>query len=216
MKKGKVVLSVIVILILAVAMYASVNYETSDTKCYDCGGDGLVDSIACEDCEEGLVDGRECTVCHGVGELHRENSSECESCGATGKVETENGNYGKFVSLIPAILAIVLALITKEVYSSLFLGIVLGGLISANFSPVTAFDNLLNNGIISAVSGTAGIFIFLVVLGIIVALVNKAGGSAAFGKWAQTHIKSRGGAMFATFVLGVLIFIDDYFNCLTV
>ncbi len=124
--------------------------------------------------------------------------------------------FATYWSLIPPVVAIVLALITKEVYSSLFIGIVLGGLLSANWHPVMALDNVLNEGIIAAVSGTAGIFIFLVILGAIVALVNKAGGSAAFGRWAETHIKSRVGAILATFVLGVLIFIDDYFNCLTV
>lgn len=135
---------------------------------------------------------------------------------AEGGTETASNFYATFWALVPPVVAIGLALITKEVYSSLFIGIVLGGLLSANFHPVTALDNVLNEGIISAVSGTAGIFIFLVILGAMVALVNKAGGSAAFGRWAQTHIKSRVGAMFATFVLGVLIFIDDYFNCLTV
>ncbi|MBR6765642.1 MAG: Na+/H+ antiporter NhaC family protein, partial [Clostridia bacterium] len=124
--------------------------------------------------------------------------------------------YSTFWALIPPLVAIVLALITKEVYSSLFVGILLGGLLAADFKPVQAFDNVLNHGIIAAVSGTAGIFIFLVVLGTLVALINKAGGSAAFGRWAETHIKSKVGASLATFVLGVLIFIDDYFNCLTV
>lgn len=124
--------------------------------------------------------------------------------------------HATFWALIPPIVAIGLALITKEVYSSLFIGIVLGGLLSANFKPVAALDNILNEGLIAAVSGTAGIFIFLVILGVVVALVNKAGGSAAFGRWAEVHIKSRSGAMLATFVLGILIFIDDYFNCLTV
>jgi len=124
--------------------------------------------------------------------------------------------YATFWALVPPLVAIALALITKEVYSSLFIGIILGGLLSANWHPVTALDNVLNEGIIAAVSGTAGIFVFLVILGTIVALVNKAGGSAAFGRWAQVHIKTRVGAMLATFVLGVLIFIDDYFNCLTV
>ncbi|MGM9937762.1 MAG: Na+/H+ antiporter NhaC family protein, partial [Candidatus Ornithomonoglobus sp.] len=114
------------------------------------------------------------------------------------------------------LVAIALALITKEVYSSLFIGILLGGLFSANWHPVAALDNILNDGIIAAVSGTAGIFVFLVILGAIVALINKAGGSAAFGRWAEVHIKSRVGAQLATFILGVLIFIDDYFNCLTV
>ncbi|MBQ4161125.1 MAG: Na+/H+ antiporter NhaC family protein [Clostridia bacterium] len=121
-----------------------------------------------------------------------------------------------FMSLVPPVVAIGLALITKEVYSSLFVGIVCGALFATNYKPLGAMDALLNEGIIGAVSGLAGIFVFLVVLGILVALVNKAGGSAAFGAWAKKNIKSRAGAMLATFVLGVLIFIDDYFNCLTV
>ncbi len=123
---------------------------------------------------------------------------------------------GTFWSLVPPVIAIGLALITKEVYSSLFIGILMGGLFAANFNVLKTVDTVVNDGLIAAVSGTAGIFIFLVVLGAIVALVNKAGGSAAFGEWAKKNIKSRVGAMLATFVLGVLIFIDDYFNCLTV
>ena len=123
---------------------------------------------------------------------------------------------GTLWSLLPPIVAIGLALITKEVYSSLFIGIVTGALFYSKFSFLGTMDAVINEGLISAVSDTAGIFIFLVELGVLVALVNRAGGSAAFGKWAATHIKSRVGAMIATFILGVLIFIDDYFNCLTV
>ncbi len=130
--------------------------------------------------------------------------------------EMVSNYYATFWALVPPLVAIGLALITKEVYSSLFVGIVLGGLLTVNWQPVAALDNILNAGLIDAVSGTAGIFIFLVILGALVALINKAGGSAAFGRWAEVHIKSRVGAMFATFILGVLIFIDDYFNCLTV
>ncbi len=130
--------------------------------------------------------------------------------------ETVSKMPGTWWSLIPPVIAIGLALITKEVYSSLFVGVLVGGMFAANFAPLKSVDNILNEGIVAAVSGTAGIFVFLVVLGAIVALVNKAGGSAAFGKWAKQNIKSRTGAMLATFVLGVLIFIDDYFNCLTV
>ncbi len=126
------------------------------------------------------------------------------------------GLFGTPWSLLAPVIAIALALITKEVYSSLFIGIVAGALLSADFKPITAMDNMLNHGFIAAVSGTAGIFIFLVVLGILVALINKSGGSAAFGAWAERNIKTRIGAILATFVLGVLIFIDDYFNCLTV
>ena len=135
---------------------------------------------------------------------------------AAGEETVTSGYYQTFWALVPPLVAIALALITKEVYSSLFIGILLGALLSANWHPVTALDNMINDGLIASVSGTAGIFIFLVILGAMVALVNKAGGSAAFGRWAKTHIKTRVGASIATFVLGVLIFIDDYFNCLTV
>ena len=124
--------------------------------------------------------------------------------------------YATFMSLVPPLVAIILALVTKEVYSSLFIGILTGALLYSNFNPVTTVDTIVNDGLISAVSGTAGIFIFLVILGTMVALVNKAGGSAAFGRWAQSHIRTKIGAALCAFVLGVLIFIDDYFNCLTV
>ncbi len=125
---------------------------------------------------------------------------------------------GTFWALVPPIVAIVLALITKEAYSSLFIGIVVGALFYTGFSPIGTLDTVLNDGFLAALADAwnAGIFLFLVLLGTMVALINAAGGSAAFGRWATTHVKSRGGAMLATFVLGVLIFIDDYFNCLTV
>ncbi len=126
------------------------------------------------------------------------------------------GAYGTILSLLPPVIAIGLALITKEVYSSLFIGILAGGLLAANFSPAGTMDQMINNGFIAAVSGSAGIFIFLVLLGVLVALLNKTGASAAFGEWAKNNIKTRVGAALATFLLGVLIFIDDYFNCLTV
>ena len=119
-------------------------------------------------------------------------------------------------ALFPPVVAIGLALITKEVYSSLFVGLLAGGLLVGKFRPLASMDAMVKNGLKEAVSAQAGIFLFLVMLGTMVALVNKAGGSAAFGKWAKTHIKTRIGAQLATFLLGVLIFIDDYFNCLTV
>lgn len=121
-----------------------------------------------------------------------------------------------FWALVPPLVAIVLALITKEAYSSLFIGIVLGALMNSQCSFMGTVDNVAINGLSTSVSDNAGIFLFLVFLGIVVALVNKSGASRAFGVWAQTHIKTRTGAMLATFFLGVLIFIDDYFNCLTV
>lgn len=121
-----------------------------------------------------------------------------------------------FWALVPPLVAIVLALITKEAYSSLFIGIVLGALMNSQCSFLGTVDNVAINGLSTSVSDNAGIFLFLVFLGIVVALVNKSGASRAFGEWAQTHIKTKTGAMLATFFLGVLIFIDDYFNCLTV
>ena len=124
--------------------------------------------------------------------------------------------FGTFWALVPPILAIVLALITKEAYSSLFIGVLIGALFCANFNPVATLDTALNDGFVTAIQDNAGIFLFLVLLGIIVALVNMSGGSAAFGRWAEKNIKTRVGATLATFVLGILIFIDDYFNCLTV
>lgn len=126
--------------------------------------------------------------------------------------------YATFWALIPPVVAIVLALITKEVYSSLFIGIVAGALFYSNFNLETAYTTMFTNGFIASLSstGNVGILIFLIVLGSIVVLMNKAGGSAAYGKWAANKIKGRKGALLSTFGLGCLIFVDDYFNCLTV
>lgn len=134
-------------------------------------------------------------------------------CCMTGSITSP---VGTLWSLLPPVIAIGLALITKEVYSSLFVGIVVGGLLYTNFNPIHTVDSIVSDGFIKAVSGNAGIFVFLVILGIIVALINKAGGSQAFGQWASKHIKTKVGATICTFLFGVLIFIDDYFNCLTV
>lgn len=152
---------------------------------------GINNEIVCPDC-------------------HNDAQPLCETCGGHGMV------IGSFWALLPPIIAIGLALITKEVYSSLFIGILSGGILAADFAPMATVDNVINVGLISAVSATAGIFVFLVELGVLVSLINKAGGSAAFGEWAKTHIKTKVGATIATFILGILIFIDDYFNCLTV
>ncbi len=131
------------------------------------------------------------------------------------------GVYATAGALLPPVIAIVLALITKEVYSSLFVGIVTGALLYANGNMELMLNTMLYNGDGGMIykladSWNVGILVFLVVLGIMVALMNKVGGSAAFGQWASKHIKSRVGAQLATMVLGVLIFVDDYFNCLTV
>ena len=186
MKKSTIIRLIVLVLAFAAIVFSAVSVKTNVTV--------------------------ECATCAEAGEI----LAECADCRGTGTALAESNYYATFVSLLPPIIAIILALVTKEVYSSLFIGIVVAALYATNFKPVAAMDTVLGTGLIGAVEGTAGIFIFLVVLGVLVALINKAGGSAAFGKWAETHIKSRTGAMFATFILGVLIFIDDYFNCLTV
>lgn len=126
--------------------------------------------------------------------------------------------YATAWALLPPIIAIGLALITKEVYSSLFLGIVMGGLLYSGFSFEGTTMHVLEDGFISVLSDSynVGILIFLVILGTMVSLMNRAGGSAAFGRWAQKKIKTRVGAQLSAIALGILIFIDDYFNCLTV
>ena len=132
--------------------------------------------------------------------------------------------YATFWALVPPVIAIVLALITKEVYFSLFIGIVFGAMFCSNFNFEDTLETIFVHGMIAEISmdsdadavGNAGILIFLVMLGIMVSLMNKVGGSAAYGRWAATKIKGRKGAMLSTLALGVVIFVDDYFNCLTV
>ena len=133
-------------------------------------------------------------------------------------MEAPSRFYDTIWSLLPPVIAITLALITKEVYSSLFVGILVGGLLYSNFSFEGTVVHVFQDGIVSVLSDpyNVGILIFLVILGAMVSLMNRAGGSAAFGRWAQTHIKTRAGAQLASIALGILIFIDDYFNCLTV
>lgn len=137
---------------------------------------------------------------------------------AINKVRETIPQYATFWALLAPIIAIVLALITKEVYSSLVIGIIVGGVIYAGGNFEGTIVHVLSDGFIAnlADSYNMGILFFLVLLGALVAMMNKAGGSAAFGRWATAHIKSRVGAQLATIALGVLIFIDDYFNCLTV
>ncbi len=134
------------------------------------------------------------------------------ACGIGGGVTFE----GTFWALVPPLVAIALALITKEAYSSLFMGVVLGAIMAGGCSFFGTVDMVTVDGLSTSVADNAGILIFLVILGTVVALVNKSGASRAFGRWAETHIKTKTGAALATFLLGVLIFIDDYFNCLTV
>ena len=126
--------------------------------------------------------------------------------------------YATIFALLPPLIAIVLALITKEVYSSLFVGIIVGGLLYSGFNFEGTIVHVFRDGFIASIADeyNIGIILFLIVLGAIVAMMNKSGASAAFGKWAAKHIKSRVGAQLATILFGMLIFVDDYFNCLTV
>ncbi len=196
MKKQTLIKAIAIVITFAVVIVLGIALKSNSlTPCGECEGYGVVSSF------DETANAFETVT--------------CENCGGKGEYASSM-YYSTFMALVPPLIAISLALITKEVYSSLFIGILAGGLFASNFSAIGTVDYIVNDGFISAVSGQAGIFIFLVLLGVLVALVNKAGGSAAFGRWAQKHIKSRVGAHLATFVLGILIFIDDYFNCLTV
>ena len=126
--------------------------------------------------------------------------------------------YATAWSLLPPVVAIVLALITKEVYSSLFIGILVGALLATSFNPLAALETTFNDGFFTALCDTwnMGIMLFLVILGIFVALINKSGGSHAYGEWAKKRIKTKKGALASTFVLSLILGIDDYFHCLTV
>jgi tetracycline resistance efflux pump len=137
---------------------------------------------------------------------------------ALAKIRENIGTYAKPLAVVPALVAIVLALITKEVYSSLIIGIFTGAVIYAGGNFTGTLTHAIQDGFVSSIADSynIGIIIFLVLLGALVSMMNKAGGSSAFGRWATTHIKSRVGAQLATIALGVLIFVDDYFNCLTV
>ena len=183
-------IAVVAVLIIAFVILAIVMPGQHNLKCDDCGGTGMVDAAVCE-------------LCAGSG---------------VGDTPADSNYYSTFMALAPPVIAIVLALVTKEVYSSLFIGVLSGVLLYSNFNLIGAFDAIVNDGLIANIADgwNAGILIFLVLLGIMVGLVNAAGGSAAFGRWAKEHVKTRAGAQLATFALGVLIFIDDYFNCLTV
>lgn len=195
----------VAVLLIVAAIVGNVMGPSKEiVDCSDCDGLGYV---LC-DCAGNAT----CESCAGA------KTYTCSSCEGSGEVTASTNFYATFWSLIPPVVAIALALITKEVYSSLFIGILFGGFLCANFNVVDTWDTIISGGFIATVadSWNAGIFIFLVVLGVMVALINASGGAAAFGRWAVKNIKTRIGAMLATFVLGVLIFVDDYFNCLTV
>lgn len=216
--KRRIGLKAILVLCLALVLsFGAVMFCTAEeaqpaekeqvtVECPVCNGSG-----ACMECY-GLD--AECESCGG--------KNVCSECGGTGAVEPNSRFYATVFSLLPPVIAIALALITKEVYSSLFVGILTGGVLysisKTGFSFETMFKTVMNDGFIGKLSDSwnVGILIFLVILGCIVVLMNKAGGSRAYGEWAIKKIKTRKGAQLATFGLGALIFIDDYFNCLTV
>ncbi|EDP12230.1 hypothetical protein EUBDOL_00138 [Amedibacillus dolichus DSM 3991] len=175
---------------------------TKTIQCDACDGSGV--------CMECLGSKESCDSC--------KNSRQCTTCQGSGYIASPSKFYNTAWALLPPLIAIGLALLTKEVYSSLFIGIIVGGLLFANFSLEGTLLHVFNDGIanVLADSYNVGILVFLVILGTMVCLMNKAGGSAAFGRWAKEHVKSRVGAQLAVIILGCLIFIDDYFNCLTV
>ena len=133
---------------------------------------------------------------------------------AEGEAEYVSSFYSSALSLLPPVVAIGLSLITKEVYTSLFLGCLVGGFLYANFNPVLAVTSTFDT-LCTAVGGNLGIVAFLVILGIIVVLMNRSGGSKAYGDWAKKHIKTKRGALLATMVLAIVLGVDDYFNNLT-
>ncbi len=203
----RAILVVMVLLALVTTAFAAGEdpTEASGTKmivCTSCDGLGI-----CTDC---YGTDSACETCGGT--------NVCATCDGTGYIPSPSHFYNTAFALLPPVIAIALALLTKEVYSSLFIGILMGGLLYSNFSFEGTLTHVFSDGIVASLADSynVGILIFLVVLGTIVCLMNKAGGSAAFGRWAKTNIKTRAGAQLASILLGCLIFIDDYFNCLTV
>lgn len=209
---GKIIsiLAIALILVSVMSFMSFASDGSSDTvamiDCSACEGAGV--TSACEKCEGVNI---ACADCGNV-------ANTCADCGGTGKVQAPTKFYSSAWSLLPPVIAIALALITKEVYSSLFIGIVVGGLLYAEGNFVGTITHVFSDGFVANIADSynMGIIIFLIVLGAMVSMMNKAGGSAAFGRWASKHIKSRVGAQLATILFGCMIFIDDYFNCLTV
>ena len=215
MSRKRKILSVLLILVLASSLFAvtvsAAEAENSNVFTLGSGEDAV---------EYNLDDGDSALEYVGsyADNLEADKDFEVHVESAISKVRESVKSYATVLSLLPPIIAIVLALITKEVYSSLVLGIIAGGIIYAGANFEGTVTHVIQDGFIANVADSynIGILIFLVLLGALVAMMNKAGGSAAFGRWATKHIKTRTGAQLATIALGVLIFIDDYFNCLTV
>ena len=162
MNSRRKLLAVLLLVVMAVSLLSVCAFAADD-------GEDVAKSITCSG--TGVSQGAECDVCEG-----------------TGVITSTSRMAFSFWALVPPIVAIILALITKEVYSSLFVGILLGALFYSNFDPITGLDAIINDGMVPAVADNAGIMLFLVILGAMVALINRAGGSAAFGRWGETHI----------------------------
>ena len=212
-KLNRKVVSILAIALILVSVMSFMSFASDGTTgtvkmidCSTCEGSGV--TTVCEACEGSNI---VCADC-------KEATNVCADCEGNGKVEAPTRFYSSLWSLLPPVIAIALALITKEVYSSLFIGIVVGGLLYAEGNFVGTITHVFSDGFVANVADSynMGIIIFLIVLGAMVSMMNKAGGSAAFGRWAKKHIKSRVGAQLATVLFGCMIFIDDYFNCLTV
>ncbi|MGN1418208.1 MAG: Na+/H+ antiporter NhaC family protein [Acutalibacteraceae bacterium] len=236
-KIARMILAMMFTLILSVAATSVAFAETGDTAAapdaaqvqVDAAQAPAEDAVASgtftlgegEDAVEyDLSDGKSAQAYVNSYADNLENDPEFEShvSAAIAKVRESIKSYASIWALLPPVIAIVLALITKEVYSSLIIGIIAGGVIYAGANFEGIITHVVSDGFVTSLADSynMGILIFLVLLGALVSMMNKAGGSAAFGRWASKHIKSRVGAQLATMALGVLIFIDDYFNCLTV
>ena len=168
--------------------------------------------------ELSTIDGAKAYVDAYADNVQQDAAFKEHEAAALATIHVENRFFGTWWAILPPLIAIFLALVTKEVYSSLFVGIVSGGLLYSGFAFEGTLTHVMQKGFVGSIANAynIGILLFLVLLGSLVAMMNKTGASAAFGRWAQTHIKSRVGAQVATIVLGILIFVDDYFNCLTV
>ena len=224
---AKIILAFMVIFALAIPMSAFAADETADAAVLTIGATEEAAAETAFTLGEGedaveydLTDGESALgYVEGYADnLEADPDFKAHLEAAIAKVRESISQYATFWSLLPPVVAIALALITKEVYSSLVIGIIVGGLIYAGGNFETTITHVITDGFVANVADSynMGIIIFLILLGALVSMMNKAGGSAAFGRWATKHIKSRVGAQLSTIALGVLIFIDDYFNCLTV
>ena len=224
---AKIILAFMIIFALAIPMSAFAADETADAAVLTIGA---TEEIAAETAftlgegedavEYDLADGDSALEYVGgyADNLEADPDFKSHLEIALAKVRESISSYATIWAMLPPVVAIALALITKEVYSSLVIGIIVGGLIYSGGNFETTITHVITDGFVANVADSynMGIIIFLILLGALVSMMNKAGGSAAFGRWATKHIKSRVGAQLATIALGVLIFIDDYFNCLTV